>query len=68
MLAIILVQGRCHHVVFKNEYMTIEYIHNVYKESHGRVIAQVTTSPRQLLVYGVTVHTTMSLELLSNPS
>ena len=41
-------------MVFKNEYTTIEYIHNVYKESHGRVIAH---APRQLLVYGATVHT-----------
>ena len=57
MLAIILVQGRCHHVVLKNEYTTIEYIHDVYKESYGRVIAHVTSSPRQLLVYGATVHT-----------
>ena len=46
-------------MVFKNEYTTIEYIRNIYiyKESHGRLIAHVTTSPRQLLVYGATVHT-----------
>ena len=40
-----------------HKYRTIEYIHDVYKESHGRVIAHVTTSQRQLLVYGATVHT-----------